>query len=249
MINFFCRVITTVCCSLLSMHVIGADNSFLSKLPRGQLSLSTGGYWRTAASRQFIHINELIGDQFTVNSGTHANGLFGVGYFTQAISYRAADIHYGIQWYYLPQTSVQGSVIQETYYPNLSYAYHVTSYPLYIMAKSISQRTIAGVHGTINGGIGPNFMTTSQFKESNLLTGNVIAIPDQIFKGKTTTSFSATLGAGLQWDHAIGKLPLTCGYQFYYLGQGGFTSINDQVQNSLKTGTLYANALTCGLSI
>lgn len=218
-------------------------------LKKGHLALQLGGYWRTNASPQFIHIDGLVGDKFTVNNSYNANGLFGVGYYLDGKSYDRFDLSYGLNWYYLPKTSVAGNVLQEDLYPNLSYAYHVTQYPLYAVAKSTLAMPVSGVRGTMNVGIGPNFMTTSRFSEQSNLSGSVVAVPDDIFAGKTTTTFSVTAGAGLQWDNFMNTLPLACGYQFYYLGQGGFSVTNNQVQNALKTGTLYANAVTCAVFI
>ncbi len=216
---------------------------------QGHLALQAGGYWRTNASPQFIHIDGLVGDKFTINNSYNANGLFGVGYYIDGHSFKQFDFSYGLNWFYLPKTSVAGTVLQENLYPNLSYAYNVTQYPLYVMAKSTLATKFSGLRGTMNVGIGPNFMTTGHFTERSNLTGDVVAVPDNLFSGKTTTTFSVTAGAGLQWDNFVGTVPLACGYQFYYLGQGGFNVTNNQVQNPLKTGTLYANAVTCAVFI
>lgn len=218
-------------------------------LPPGYLALQAGGYWRTDASPQFIHINGLIGDQFTVGQAYKSNGLFGVGYYMKGKDAQRFQMSYGLNWYYLPKTAVAGTVLQENLYSNLSYAYHVTNYPLYAVAKSTGVTPVLGTRLTVNVGIGPNFMTTSNFNERSLLSGSTVAIPDHIFTGKTTTTFSATAGAGLRWDNFMGQVPLECGYQFYYLGQGGLNIVNNQVQNALKTGTLYANAVTCGVML
>jgi len=79
------------------------------------------------------------------------------------------------------------------------------------------------------------------------LCGN--RIRRDFFVNKTTTEFSATAGASLNFDHVFGDAPLECGYRFFYLGQGSFNVINDQVKNTLKTGTVYANAVMCSVVI
>ena len=90
--------------------------------PPGHLVLQAGGYWRTDASPQFIHINGLIGDKFTIGQAYHSNGLFGVGYYVDGKDYERFQMSYGLNWYYLPQTAIAGTVLQENLYPNLSYA-------------------------------------------------------------------------------------------------------------------------------
>lgn len=220
--------------------------SIKKNIQSGQLSLQFGGYWRTQASPQFIRINGIIGDQFTVNQGNHSNGLFGVGYFLNGEDHHLFQFSYGISAYYLPKTSITGTVIQEENYPNLTYGYAVTQYPLYAMLQSKTKLPQTSIHSVFNIGIGPNFMTTSHFNEQ---ANTESTLPDQIFSGKTTTTFSVTAGAGLELPNVFHQLPLICGYQFYYLGQGQLSTTNNQVQNTLKSGVLYANAVICGIKI
>lgn len=217
-------------------------------LKAGHLLLQLGGYWRTAASAQFININDLVGDRFTVNNNQYGNGLVGLGYFIDGKEKDRFKISYGVNGFYLPKTSVSGTVVQENLFENLSYSYNITNYPLYAVAKSTIKTSFSDRNLTVNAGIGPNFMSIGQFKEASIFGDNILTLPDQIFSGKTTTTFSATAGVGFQLASFLGKLPLECGYQFFYLGQGSLNVINSQVQNTLKTGTLYANGVMCSIS-
>ncbi|MDI1352411.1 MAG: hypothetical protein PSV35_06525, partial [bacterium] len=65
----------------------------------------------------------------------------------------------------------------------------------------------------------------------------------------TTVTFSATAGIGLRLNNLLGETPGECGYRFFYLGQGYFGRATTQTITSLHTGTAYANALVCSISI
>ena len=88
---------------------------------------------------------------------------------------------------------------------------------------------------------------TSDFHEKPLDGG--ITIPDHIFSGRTTTTFSAMAGVGIKLKEVFGQAPLECGYKFFYLGQGSFGKETEQVVNTLKTGNSYANAVMCSLTV
>ncbi len=63
-------------------------------------------------------------------------------------------------------------------------------------------------------------------------------VPDAIFSSHTTTTFTATMGAGIKINHLFGEAPLECGYRFFYLGQGHFNAATSQVLNNLSTGSV-----------
>ena len=52
-----------------------------------------------------------------------------------------------------------------------------------------------------------------------------------------------------KFNHLFGERPLECGYRFFYLGQGSFNIINNQVTTALNTGNVYANALVCSVTL
>lgn len=220
-------------------------------LKKGHLTLQLGGFTSHQGKTQFIHINELIGDQFIASSGTKSNGLLGVGYMIDSKTSERFNLSLGMNWFYLPKTSVSGTVLQENWYENLTYSYNITNYPLYFVAKSKVNLNTPDKSVTLNVGIGPNFMQTSNFKEESVRipNANYYSLPDTIFSGKTTTTFSATAGIGFQIARVFGDAPLECGYQFFYLGQGSHNIINNQVLDSLKTGQVYSNALMCSIII
>ena len=246
---------------LYSALVLSTQNSVAttSNLPssnnnlfkKGHLTVQLGGFYSNQGSTQDIKINELLGDRFIASSGNKSNGLFGIGYFLDSDYQKRFHLSYGLNWFYLPKTSVSGTVLQEHLHENLTYSYNITNYPLYAVAKSTIDLGTPDKSLTVNVGIGPNFMKTSNFKEESIRVpgANYYSIPDDIFTGKTTTTFSATAGIGFQVARVFGNAPLECGYQFFYLGQGSHNIINDQVVNSLKTGQVYANALMCSIII
>lgn len=221
-------------------------SSLPSMIKQGHAVLQLGGYWSIQGSQQHIDIEDLIGDEFTVTDHTGSNGLVGLGYFFDGQEKERFNMAYGINAFYLAKTAVTGDVVQENLFTNLAYRYHVTHYPVYAVAKAFI-KTKSPKHAlTLDVGIGPNFMRTSGFSESSL---DGITLPDNIFSSRTTTTFTATVGAGVQFKRFFGAAPLECGYRFFYLGQGHFNTQTNQVLNTLNTGATYANALMCSITV
>ncbi len=215
-------------------------------LKQGHTQLQLGGYWGSQGKAQHINIDGLIGDDFTVSNSNNSNALVGLGYFIDGPVKPTFNLSYGLNFFYLPTTSVAGTVVQEGFFTNLSYRYNVTHYPLLAIAKSTIDLHSTRLALTVDAGIGPNFMATKGFQERSL---DGITLPDSMFSGKTTTTFSATAGVGMKFNQVFGETPLECGYRFFYLGQGHFNVINSQVSTTLKTGNAYANAMVCSLTI
>lgn len=222
--------------------------SSLQHLKQGHATVQLGGHWaHQGRAQSFIDIDDLIGDRFTVTSHQSSNGLVGAGYYIDGQEKNAFSMSYGLNFFYLAKTSVKGDVVQENLYTNLSYHYSVTHYPLYAIAKATID-TKSPNHGlTVDVGIGPNFMQTGYVYE-HPVEGS-ISDPDDIFGGRNTTTFSATAGIGIKFNNAFGSSPLECGYRFFYLGQGGFKKQTGQVINTLNTGTAYANAIMCAITL
>lgn len=227
-----------------------STSSFLSTLPtslkHGHAVLQLGGYWNIAGTQQHTNIDDLIGDEFTITHSNGGNGLVGLGYLIDGQERARFKMAYGVNAFYLAKTRVAGQVIQENLFANLAYQYKVTHYPVYAVAKSIIQTGFPNQSLTLDAGIGPNFMQTNGFKESSL---DGITIPDNIFSSRTTTTFSATIGAGIRLNQVFGQAPLECGYRFFYLGQGHFNKKTSQVVNTLNTGADYANAVMCSITV
>jgi len=216
-------------------------------LAHGHVVGQLGGFWSTQGKSQHVNMATLIGDNFTVTSSNDGNGLGGVGYFIEGQEYNLFKMAYGINGFYLAKTSVMGNVVQENLFTNLSYGYNVTHYPVYAVAKSTIPVKSQKYALTIDAGIGPNFMRVSNFQEKSLDGG--MTIPDNIFSNHTTTTFSAMTGIGVKINNVFGTLPLECGYKFFYLGQGRLRINNNQVLTALNTGSDYANALMCSLTV
>ena len=232
-----------------------SPSSFLSAIPEslnlkhGHAVVQLGGYWSIQGKTQHVDIDDLIGDDFTVssNNSNNGNGLVGLGFFLDGQDMPYFEMSYGLNVFYLPKTGVSGTVVQENLYTNLAYAYNVTHYPLYAIAKSTIDLNSTPYALTLDVGIGPNFMSTGGFQEHSLDGG--VTIPDHIFSGQSTTTFSATAAVGIKLNHAIGDAPLECAYRFFYLGQGNFNVLTNQVITTLNTGTDYANAVMCSITI
>jgi len=223
-----------------------STSRFINNLKHGHALLQLGGYWGAQGKTQHINIDGLIGDDFTVSESNKSNGLVGLGYFIDGPVKPKFNLSYGVNFFYLPKTSVAGSVVQEGLFTNLSYRYNVTHYPLLAMVKSTVDLHSTRYALTVDAGIGPNFMNTSNFQEHSL---DNITQPDSIFSGRTMTTFSATAGVGMTFRPMFGDAPVECGYRFFYLGQGHFNVLTHQVTTTLKTGNAYANAMVCSMTI
>ncbi|HHF0526112.1 TPA: hypothetical protein ACP9FK_002527 [Legionella anisa] len=211
----------------------------------GYALLQAGGYWLHQGQAQHININGLIGDDFTVTNHNDENYLVGLAYFVDGHQTKLFDMSYGINAYYLAKTSVNGFVIQENLFQNLSYHYNVDHFPIYIMARAALNTKNPDYGLIIDAGIGPNLINARNFKEYSL---DGQTLPDNFFSRDLTAQFSAAAGVHIKLNHVIrGGVPLECGYRFFYLGKGHFSSLNDQVTEPLSTGNTYANALICGL--
>lgn len=219
--------------------------TFFSLFKQGHFVFQAGGYWSSQGTAQHIDIADLIGDEFTVSQHNDSNGLVGLGYFIDGQQLDRVQLSYGVDFFYLPKTSVSGTVVQENLFTNLSYGYQVTHYPVYASARAKTDLPINHLALTVDAGIGPNFMRTGGFAEHSLDGG--ITLPDNAFSGHTTTTLSATAGIGLQLAQVFGEMPLECGYRFFYLGRGRLSKETEQIVNDLHTGSAYANAVVCSV--
>ncbi|WP_298625095.1 hypothetical protein [uncultured Legionella sp.] len=224
-----------------------SSSSFISAFKQGHIIFQAGGYWSHQGKAQHIDIDGLIGDSFTLTKRDDSNGLVGLGYFIDGQNLERVQLSYGVNFFYLPKTSVSGTVVQEDLFTNLSYSYHLTHYPVYAAAKAKANLPVPNMSLTVDAGIGPNFMRADGFAEQSLDGG--ITIPDNAFSGHSSTTFSATAGVGLQLAKVFGKAPLECGYRFFYLGEGRLSKKTDQIINHLHTGPAYANAVLCSVRI
>lgn len=199
-----------------------------------------GGFNASQGQTQNINIQGLVGDTYTVNQRQVSNILFGLGYYFLGVEDKQWRLFYGIDGYYLAHTSIEGDVIQEQLFTNYTYRYSLTNIPIYLAAKLLIKTSNEQNNISLDLGLGPNVIRTSQYSERSLDDG--FTIPDNAFIGETKTVFSATIGAGIQFNHLM-PLPCELSYRFFYLGQGTLKKNNNQLLNTLMTGNGYANAL------
>ncbi len=235
---------STLSCSAAFAGTMGPVSSAF----KGHFLAQIGGYSAIQGKAQTIHMTEnLIGNRYTVTTHNQGNGLVGLGYLLDGpVIQGRFPISYGIDAFFLGQTSVRGYIIQEEEFTNLSYRYKVQHIPLYFVAKTVLDTKVEKVKLAFDAGIGPNFMSASHYKEEALAA---FVIPDRAFSGRNNTTFAATVGASLRYVNSPDSIPLECGYRFFYLGQGKFQTNNEQVLNTVKTGDNYANAFVCTVTI
>jgi hypothetical protein len=213
-----------------------------------KLALQLGGFYASQGAAQHININNLIGDQFSVDQQYGSNVLAGVGLYVDGQDTQIARVSYGVDAFCLAQTQVTGDVTQEALFTNLSYRYTLTNYPIYIASKiDVKNNYSEKMNMTFDAGIGPNIINASNFSEQSLDGG--VTRPDHIFSSQNTVALSVMVGVGVKFNNVFGKVPLECGYRFFYLGQGQLNKANSEVSTALNTGYNYANALLCTVMI
>ena len=211
----------------------------------GMVPVQVGVFAASQGKAQNINIQDLIGNQYTVNNHNTTNALFGIGYFINAYNQALFQVAYGINGFYFGKTSVSGTIVQEHLFTNLSYNYGVNHLPIYFASKATIKNSNEKYNFTLDGGIGPNIMQIKHYGEGSL---NSFSVPDNSFASHNDVVFSAMAGIGLRLNKIFGEAPLECGYRFFYLGQGNLRINNNQVINELKTGTAYANAFLCSVT-
>lgn len=221
---------------------LNANSSWSERLnPQNAIiTLQAGGFNATQGKEQNIAIGTPEGDRFTVTDSHASNILIGLGYYIDGFDSKRLSLLYGINGYYFGHTSVQGNILQEQQYANLSYHYSLTNYPLYADVKMLLKNSNGNYDVTFDLGMGPNFISSTYYTEATL---DGITTPDNLYVGQTSIAYSATAGVGIKFNHLLGSLPAELSYRFFYLNEGKLSINNAAVQNSLKTGNNYANAL------
>lgn len=210
------------------------------------VQIEAGIYASSPGRGQFIGIQDLVGDYFSIYHKNKWNYLLGAGVFIDGYDYAHYHLLYGINVFYLNNISVTGNITQENLFTNLKYRYQVTHYPLYAMGKIVINTRNEKLDIIVDAGIGPNFLQTTDFGEHSLDHG--VTLPEKAFRGQTQVVFSATLGAAFRINDVFPDcIPLEIGYRFFYLGQGELKKRSNQILNNLKTDTIYANALVASV--
>lgn len=230
--------------ALLGLHAL--------KIPRYHsfptLTVSAGGFRSNPKSSQLVAIQGGEQNYYQAYDKQVYDGLVGVGvYMTDNNAQKdRLQMAYGINAYYLANTSVKGYVVQDTSFSNLSFQYTVTHFPIYVASRAIIPYEKHQLDFTVDLGIGPNFMVTSGYNEKRIYP---YSVPDNTFSGTTTGTLSATFGVGIRKHNLQGRFPIDCGYRLYYLGRGALTPNSSQVVDNLLTGNVFANALLCTVMI
>lgn len=244
--HFFCTLLFILNANV-SIAAEANENplSRFSFTPTGYTTIQVGGFWATQGLAQNSNIQTLIGNRYTVDNNNQGNAVVGLGYYLKRVSQQRLQFNYGLNAFYLAPTKVSGVIIQEQLLTNLSYQYDTQHLPIYVDAKAILKTNNERYSLILDGGVGPNFMFINNYRDTPL---NSYTDPDHAFTSNSNVAFSATAGLGIRMNHFIKKVPLECGYRFFYLGQGELAKNNNQIINLLKTGNIYANAIICGLT-
>lgn len=209
--------------------------------------LQFGGFDASQGKNQNIGIDSLIGDRFTVDQHHDQNYFVGLGIYIDAIDREKFKLMYGVNAFYFAHTKVEGNVIQEEMFTNLSYRYFIRHIPIFIAAKALINMNSSKYNFILDFGVGPNFLKIYNFAEHSLDGG--VTIPDRIFSGQSAVVAAATAGVGIRINDVLNHMPVELSYRLFYLGKAKFNKLSDQVQNSLTTGTIIANALMLSISV
>jgi len=232
---------SAVCAAIFS----SATATYSYQLPV-HFFIEGGGYGSHQGKAQNVAITGLIGDHFSVTDQNDTNTIFGVGVLVDGWKRDRYGIDYGINVFYLAKTRVTGTITQEFLFTNLAYQYYVSHLPVYAFAKGYVNTNYNNLAVTVDAGIGPNFMYTTQYADSPL---NANTLPDNAYVGNvTTTVFSAMAGIGLKLN-VMGQVPVELGYRYFFLGEGQLKPRTTQILNNLKTGNASAQALVLTVSI
>lgn len=248
--RFFNRnsfLLALIVCSTFPASSYAAWQDSFSLLQQGNLSLQIGDVETHQGRDQFVDIDGLIGDRFTVTKHDDNNAVLGAAYYLPSMPIRNIDVRYGLSVFYLVDTEVKGNVIQEDIFENLAYRYKVMNFPIYFSAKTAFDTSVDWLGVNLDAGIGPNVIYARKFKETSL---DGITLPDDAYHSNATADFSATIGAGLVFKNALGcNIPLEIDYRFFYLGEGHLAKSTSQINQDLRTGHSYANALIVSFTV
>jgi hypothetical protein len=224
--------------------VLTACQASSLNMKQGHFLFEAGAFSATQGKTQDINIEGLEGDRFNVTDRHDSNALFGLGYLFDGVQHDKFSLNYGVNVFYLAKTKVSGTIDQELLFTNLAYSYKARHLPVYATAKALINNNFDKLALILDGGIGPNFMETSNYEDRSI-SSDVITFPDNAFYGRSKVTLSAMAGVGLRFTPSTGHAPIECGYRFFYLGEGDFHARTNQILNTLKTGNNYAQALVC----
>jgi len=220
---------------------------FISKLEsRYKVIFQVGAFNSSQGRTQDVRVNNVY-DIYTITNHNSQNVLLGLGYYIDGFNKPRYSLWYGLNAFYLAPSTVKGDVIQEGLYPNLSYRYTVTQFPIYLDMKGIIHTNSPKYDVTLDLGVGPSIVRTSDVEEYAL---NPSSVPDKIFKGSTRILPSASAGVGFKVNNVFAnEASVECGYRFFYTAQTKFNNYFDSTPTSgpLHTGNNFVNAVMCSV--
>lgn len=220
---------------------------FIPKLDSQHKIIFQAGAFNSSQGRtQDVYINNVY-DIYTITNHDSRNVLLGLGYYIDGLDKPRYSLWYGLNAFYLAPSTVKGDVIQEGLYPNLSYRYTVTQFPIYLDIKGIIHTNSPKYDITLDLAAGPSIVRTSNIEEYPL---NSNSIPDRIFQGSTKVLPSASAGIGFKMNNVFSnKTSVECGYRFFYTAQTKFDNYFDSRPTSgpLYTGSNFVNAVMCSI--
>ena len=216
------------------------------KSRRRKLGVFLGGTRGTVGEAQHVDIEGVIGDYFSIEDGKINGGIIGFTHYLESKEFDSDhfSLDYTLSVFYFPEKRVSGFVTQENLVTNLDYEYTLANVGSYVGIRVMNNRDASRFNYAFNLEFGMVQIITDGFVERSLTP---YSVPDFIFKGKTTSSFSANTGVAARLNDVFGGNTLECGYRFFYLGKGSLATRNDRVANGLSTGQNYTNAFLCSL--
>lgn len=205
----------------------------------GDPIFQVGSFRLTQGQQQLIEVNNAVGEIYTATNKTDTNILFGIGYYFKNKK-NEEPIQLGLNAFYLPKSSISGTITQERVFTNLAYKYKVSNLPIYASIRSKDTPVLNGMTVNINAGVGPNFIFASDYIESSL---DGVTNLNNAFQNKTTTTLSGTVGIGFNFSKAFYFENIHVSYQYFALGSSKLKPLNSQVKTDLGSGFSYAHAL------
>jgi len=210
---------------------------------RYKIILQAGAFSSYQGRIQDVYVDDIY-DIYNVNNHEDQNILLGVGYYITGLDKPRYSLWYGLNAFYLAPSMVKGTVVQEGLFPNLSYRYTVTQVPVYLSVKGLIKTPSPKYDITLDAGVGPSIVRTSDIQE---YARNPSSIPEKIFTGTTRVLPSVNAGVGLKMNNLFSKVPVECGYRFFYTAQTKFNNGSIPVSGSVYTGKNFVNALMCSI--
>ncbi len=240
-INKAITMMTTL--SIISTNLVFADDDGQWRLMG---TLSAGPAWSDPGKTQTIYLQPAFPETFAANSTTE---IFGDGEIFLGLQHHLVHHLKGQLGLAVAGTTaipLNGDVWQDAdpNFNNLSYQYKISHAHVAVKGKLLTN-IYQWVQPYISGSLGVGFNHAYQYSSSSKLFE---VLPEPPFETQTTTSFTYTLGVGLQralnnhWSIGVG-------YEFADWGQTSLAAATGQLSNGgLNLNHVYTNELQLNLS-